>query len=183
MLCLENALALAKCRALRQPRAQVIPTHMLLRFASAAAQPPRSAAPKPRLFLELKNAAYTPQDAAEVWDQAQHLRIAEHVALWAFDAAHYNIIKSAAGGAINVIWGYMDRAFSDVVSDVPFPAPVPPQVEVSPGAALKDGNSASCCCNCCLHFPRYCATLCSCKASVSLSATPVHDLCHTWQAA
>jgi hypothetical protein len=100
------------------------------RFAAAVPAPPGPAPRTPRLFLELKNHAYTTADAADIWDQVQRLHVEPNVALWAMDAPHYSILKAATGGAVQVIWGYMDQNFSDVVSSVPHPAPVPPPVQV-----------------------------------------------------
>lgn len=54
----------------------------------------------------------------------------EHVAVWAMDAAHYEILQNATQGKARTIWGYMDQQFSDQVSTVPFPSPVPPDIRV-----------------------------------------------------
>lgn len=48
--------------------------------------------------------------------------------MWAMDPAHYDILQSATSGKARVIWGYMDQDFSDQISTVSFPSPVPPQL-------------------------------------------------------
>lgn len=58
------------------------------------------------------------------------MHVQEYVAVWAMDPAHFDILRTATGGQARTIWGYMDQEFSDQVSTVPFPSPVPPQVVV-----------------------------------------------------
>ena len=82
------------------------------------------------LFLEVKNLGYTHEHIATLWKAVESLRLEQHVVLWAMDAAHYDIVKTATGGKALIIWGYNDQDFSDAVSTVPFPAPVPPPVLV-----------------------------------------------------
>jgi hypothetical protein len=85
-----------------------------------------------RLFLEAKNTAYNVDSVAKIWEHVEELGIENRVALWAMDRAHYQILKGVAEGRVQVIWGYLDQHFADVVSTVPFPAPVPPPIEVQP---------------------------------------------------
>lgn len=46
------------------------------------------------------------------------------------DSAHFEILQTATDGRARTVWGYMDQQFSDQISTVPFPAPVPPNVTV-----------------------------------------------------
>jgi hypothetical protein len=78
------------------------------------------------MLLDLKNAAYSQESIQRIWDLVQSLNIVQHVALWAVDKAHYDIIKSVGGGGLQVVWGYMDQDFSDSISTLPYPAPFPP---------------------------------------------------------
>ena len=82
------------------------------------------------LFLDVKNRGFTTETVSEIWGAVQRLDLQRRVALWAVDAAHYQVLQSAAGGAVQAIWGYMDQDFEDALSAVPFPAPVPPAVQV-----------------------------------------------------
>lgn len=113
-------------------------------------QPPASNSPwTPRLFLEPKRATYQQQPLAQMWGMVEALNLEEHVAVWAMDADHYDILHVATGGRARVIWGYMDQDFSDQVSTVPFPAPFPPDVQVGPCITpLRHACSpCACCCN------------------------------------
>eukprot|EP00892_Ulva_mutabilis_P010388 jgi/Ulvmu1/7721/UM039_0027.1 len=82
----------------------------------------------PRLFLEPKRNTYASDSLAQLWGLVEELELQEYVAVWAMDPAHYDILQNATEGKAVVIWGYMDQEFSDQVSTVPFPAPVPPQM-------------------------------------------------------
>lgn len=101
-------------------------------FAKLAESAPGDTTSQPRLFLELKNTGYTVESVAKIWEHVEELGIENKVALWAMDRAHYQILKGAAEGRVQVVWGYLDQHFADVVSTVPFPAPVPPPIAVRP---------------------------------------------------
>jgi hypothetical protein len=83
-------------------------------------------ADEPWMFLELKNAAYDQASMQKILELVQRLDIVDRVALWAVDKAHYDIVKSVGGGALQAVWGYMDQDFSDSISTIPYPAPFPP---------------------------------------------------------
>lgn len=68
----------------------------------------------------------------------RHPGALERVALWAQDATHYDIVKSVASGGLQVVWGVMDQDFTDRVSTVRAPAPLPPAAEVR--AAVHSAN-------------------------------------------
>lgn len=106
------------------------------RFADAVKATAQDAE-APRLFIEVKNAAYTSDTIDILWREVEDLGVADQVALWAMDPPHFHVLKSVAGGRVNVIWSYNDMVFEDVLSRVPFPAPVPPQVDVRCTPALR----------------------------------------------
>jgi hypothetical protein len=112
------------------------------RFAALAApevsndtvdhQVPLSRGPpsSPWLFLEPKSRTYQPDMISRIWQTVTELKLDKHVALWAMDTTHYDILTVATGGNVRIIWSYMDREFSDQISTVPYPSPIPPRIPV-----------------------------------------------------
>lgn len=68
-------------------------------------KPPAS----PWLFLEPKRNMYSKTSLETLWRMVEKLQLQSRVAIWAMDAAHYNILMEATRGRAHVIWAYMDQ--------------------------------------------------------------------------